>query len=152
MLLNKGIIWLNFYSNVDYPQNPNNYRHELQFDSIRKWSNKSETSNSSSEDDSPPPLSRLFNANSASLSPCLSSEHVSDCLSDTIPSEANKKKKNEEVAPYLSVQVSVTSVLCHSSRLTTQPDRYCTSAGLELKSTMKEKAFFTKLRSIETFW
>ena len=149
--------WLNFYSNIDYPQNLNIRRRKLQFDSIQKWSYRNETS-SSSGNDSPPPLSPLFIANSASLSPCLSSEHAADCHSDTIPSEANQKKKeNEAVVPYLNRQVSIPSVLRRSSRLkidvrkSTRPHRYCTSAGLDFKCTKKKKPVFTKLRSIDAF-
>ncbi len=137
-----------FYWHLVHPQNLNSRRRTLKFNK-EKWSYRNETS-SSSGNDSPPPLSPLFNEK------------------DTILS-LDRKQKKDAVAPdhHRRIhQVSAPSFPRRSSRLKSQirksirpktrPHRYCTSAGefpcLDLKRTKKVKPSFTKSKSISVLW
>ncbi len=110
-----------------------------------KWSYRNEIS-SSSENDSPPPLSPLFNEKATSLS-------------------LDRKEEKDAVTPghHRRIhQVSAPSGIRRSSRLKSQirksfrpkirPHRYCTSAGefpcSDVKRTKKVKPSFAESKSI----
>ncbi|XP_046437828.1 uncharacterized protein LOC124188932 [Daphnia pulex] len=121
-----------------YPQNLNSRRRTLKFNKD-KWSYRNEIS-SSSGNDSPPPLSPLFNEKATSLS-------------------LDRKEEKDAVTPghHRRIhQVSAPSGIRRSSRIKSQmrksfrpkirPHRYCTSAGefpcSDVKRTKKVKPSF----------
>ncbi|EFX68366.1 hypothetical protein DAPPUDRAFT_330174 [Daphnia pulex] len=129
-----------------YPQNLNSRRRTLKFNK-EKWSYRNEIS-SSSGNDSPPPLSPLFNKKANSLSLDRKEEK------DAVTSGHHRRIH----------QVSAPSGLRRSSRLKSQirksfrpkirPHRYCTSAGefpcSDVKRTKKVKPSFTESKKSQS--